>query len=158
MLQTKDPRITFKKATKNDLEIILEVEKSQATNKLYSYLSTIEVVEKYLNENTIYFIFVDKKIAGLIMYSLDEKYCAELTGFIVLPEFINQGVGAYALEIILKEISEKNAKQIELKVHPENNKALRMYVKQGFEVRERLENVFGDGEPRLLLKKIIPRN
>lgn len=55
MLQTKDLKITFKKATENDIKTILEVEKSQATNKFYSYLSTIAEVEKYLNDLVISF-------------------------------------------------------------------------------------------------------
>ena len=47
----------------------------------------------------------------------------------------------------------KGARRIDLVTHPENENALRLYASLGFKVESRLENYFGDGEPRLALAK-----
>jgi ribosomal-protein-alanine N-acetyltransferase len=40
---------------------------------------------------------------------------------------------------------------VELVTHPENENAIRLYSFLGFRVERRLENYFGDGEPRAVL-------
>jgi ribosomal protein S18 acetylase RimI-like enzyme len=37
--------------------------------------------------------------------------------------------------------------------HPENAGALRLYMSLGFKVESRIEDCFGDGEPRLVMAR-----
>ena len=54
------------------------------------------------------------------------------------------------MDKLLKEIGNK---KIVLTVHPQNNAALRIYLKLGFVIISWKDNYFGDGEPRLYLEK-----
>lgn len=146
-------KIALKKASEDDWNIIVGIEKSQANNKGYAYLPTIKDAKRYLGASVVYLIYVNNTLAGHIMYFIDDKKRAELTGFIILPEFQNKGVGTHVLGQVLDKILENDVKHIELVVHPANAPALIMYIKQGFKVKGWLNNPFGDGEPRLSLKK-----
>ena len=76
---------------------------------------------------------------------------AEITGLMVDPRYQNQGIGREALTTILGEL--KEVKRIDLVTHPENESALSLYQSFGFQIESRVEDYYGDGQPRLVLVK-----
>jgi ribosomal-protein-alanine N-acetyltransferase len=65
------------------------------------------------------------------------------------PIYRRQGIAHEVMRRILEACRE--VRRVELVTHPENQDALRLYKSLGFVVEGRIENYFGDGEPRLLL-------
>ncbi len=46
------------------------------------------------------------------------------------------------------------ARSIDLAVHPDNQTARALYVSLGFRPTQTHENFFGDGEPRLIMRRV----
>ncbi len=74
---------------------------------------------------------------------------AYISGIVLYPHAQGKGFGRKILKHILDLLSEKTS--IDLVTHPENTRALALYTSLGFEVTERKENYWGEGEPRLVL-------
>ena len=70
-----------------------------------------------------------------------------MSGLVIRPEFQRQGLAKQALGKLFEEL--KGYELVDLVVHPENSSALNLYKSFGFVVKERIENYYGDGEPRL---------
>jgi [ribosomal protein S18]-alanine N-acetyltransferase len=106
-----------------------------------------------LSKNTTYFIKDDDTVVGEVSYEIKDLSHAYIDGLVVSPSFQGQGIARKAIELVLEEL--KNIQEIDLVTHPENVKAIKLYESLGFNIESRIENYFGDGEPRvrMLLKK-----
>lgn len=67
----------------------------------------------------------------------------------MLPKFQGQRLAKLAMAKLLKEL--ENYKIVDLVVHPENITAIKLYELFGFIIKDRKENYYGDGEPRLIM-------
>lgn len=54
-------------------------------------------------------------------------------GIAVLPQYQGQGIGTRLMEYALRFCAENHALSLDLKVHPANEKAIRLYRRFGFE-------------------------
>ncbi|MFA6227050.1 MAG: GNAT family N-acetyltransferase [Candidatus Paceibacterota bacterium] len=142
--------ITLKLATEKDVSIFIELEKSVAHLKVYSAMISEDEVKKEFEKNTIYLIENNNKIVGSIEYEIKNPDHAYISGFVVNPKFQGQGIGREALRLILERL--KDIRRIDLVTHPDNP-VLNLYKSFGFVVESRIENYFGDGEPRVVLAK-----
>lgn len=98
---------------------------------------------------TTYFISKDGTPVGLITLdhkSADELYIEEVG---IIPKYWGKGIGTLALKRVLKPLLK--TKRIWLVTHPTNSRAIRLYLKLGFEIQGWKANYFSDGEPRLVL-------
>jgi len=145
--------ISLQKASEQDLETYLEIEKSVAGDKTYSAITDKDEALEELKNNVVYFIKKDEEIVGSVAYELKGEDHAYLSGLVIKPEFQGQGLAREALVKILEEL--KGVKRIDLVTHPDNIKALKLYTSLGFDIEGRKENYFGDGEPRVILAKLI---
>jgi len=68
---------------------------------------------------------------------------------VIHPNFQGQGIGREAVLFRLEKL--KGVKRVWLVTHPENFKIINLYQSLGFKIEKRLENYFGDGEPRIIL-------
>ena len=107
-------------------------------------------VDKIINTASIISIVKNDILVGFIAFYDNDpnKDLAFLTMIIVRKEFENSGYGKRLLEFSLNEIKEKGFKRYGLKVHIENNYAIRLYEKYGFVKIERESNF-------LYMEKII---
>ncbi|MDP1845715.1 MAG: N-acetyltransferase [Candidatus Moranbacteria bacterium] len=94
-------------------------------------------------------ILKENILVGIISYKIRDKDHVYIGGLIIKPEFQKQGLGKQVMEKLLEEL--KDYKELDLVVHPENFSAIKLYKSLGFIEKSRLENHYGDGEPRLLL-------
>lgn len=144
--------ITLKLATEKDISVYFELEKSIVHSKTYSFASDENEVKEEFRNNIIYFIQNNDEIVGSIQYEIKNLDYVSISGLIVSSKFQGRGIGSEAFEQILEKI--KDLKRIDLVTHPDNIPALKLYKTFGFVVESRVEDYYGDGEPRLILSKM----
>ncbi len=156
----KDKPITFKKnkiylqkATEKDIPTLLSIEKKLVGIKTVSAITTEkEWLNEFNNKNeTIYLIFRDGVVVGDTSYEKKPDGSVYLSGLVIDPQFHGQGIGRRTMEIIMEEL--KDVKIFKLVTHPENNIAIKLYQSFGFVIKSRIENYFGDNEPRIEMVK-----
>ncbi len=118
---------------------------------MYPASTTQEEALNELTRSKVYFIKREGQIVGNIGYEMKAEDSAEITGLMVDPRYQNQGIGREALTAILDEL--KGIKRIELVTHPENESAISLYQSLGFHIESRIEDYYGDGQPRFVLTK-----
>jgi len=139
-------KIELKKATTDDWQEILNFEKEAASYTFHAMTTEQEIKDFFVNNN-VFFIVDGDETVGAIGYEekQDSNYISEL---IVGSNFRGHGYGFKALEELLKTIGNRVC---ELHTHPENSKAIIVYLKAGFKIKDWKDNFFGDGEPRIIL-------
>ncbi len=142
-------KVSFIKTGDEDWPILLELEKSEIENDIYRPITEMDELKKYFSKSVIYKVTVDEKLAGYCSYDLN-KEGAEVTALLVLKPFRRKGLGGLMLKKILGEL--KTVKKIKIITSPENIVALRLYLKQGFVIKEWIDN-YWKGKPRLILYK-----
>lgn len=137
----------LRKAEVADIPTLISIEQSVTGSKLYSAMLTNEEWIEALGKNTTYLIEDNKLIVGNISYELKSESHAYIDGLVVMSEFQGKGIARKAIEMLLEKL--KDIKVIDLVTHPDNVKAVKLYESFGFKTEERIENYFGDGEPRI---------
>lgn len=142
----------MRKATSEDIPAFIEIEK-QAPLKIYSAMTTDEEWQKELaKENAmVYAIVKGGKVVGNVSYEIKDKDTVYISGLCIGKEVQGKGIGKEVVRLLLDELKKFN--KIELATHPENHKAIKIYKSFGFEITSRVENYFGEGEPRIILTK-----
>lgn len=136
--------------TGNDVEEFFALDNKVAVPRMYTPNETIEEALKEIEENELFFIKKGTQSVGMIGYQRKPDGSIYISNMAVLPEYRGQHIARKAMAMILEMIG--SVPRIWLVVHPENV-ALKLYTSLGFVVEERVENYFGDGEPRLVLAK-----
>lgn len=147
----KKLKLIFKKATSGDVEKFLELQEKIGDDKKYSCFLNEEEVLKEFEENEVYLIYKDDVLVGSTEYQIKSPTYAYLSGLIVDPVFQGMGIGREATLFRLKKL--EGFKRIDLITHPENSKIINMYLSLGFIIEKRIENYYGDGEPRVVMGK-----
>jgi len=145
-----EQKINLRRATLEDIDKILELEKSLDGTKIYSALTDKTELTNEINKTFFYLIEKDGEIAGDIAYEIKNENHAYIDGIVVAPKFQRQGIARQTMEIILEKL--KNIKTIDLVTHPENEIAIKLYESLGFKkIGDQIENYFEDNEPRILM-------
>lgn len=95
---------------------------------------------------------------GLVRRNARYRHRAEVA-FVILKDYCNLGIGGRMMEECIKWCKEHNVTQLELDVVKNNDIALRMYRKYGFEIIGTKENAlrYEDGtyaDEYLMVKKL----
>ena len=143
-------KISLKKANNADIEDLQLLEESVSAAKTYSPMLSEDEWIVALDIGTVYLIEVDGQTVGSLSIEPKKDARVHVGGLVIDPRFQGKGIGKKAMELALKELTD--AKTIDLAVHPENTRALKLYESLGFGVGEKKENYYGDGEPRLILE------
>jgi len=145
--------IILQKATVENIPELLAIEEKLTNLKTYSAMTTAkEWQDEFDNKNvTIYLVLKDKDIVGNVSYEKKPDGAAYISGLGLYPEFQGQGIGRKVIELIMEDL--KDVKTIKLATHPENSKAIKIYLSFGFVIKAWKDNYFGDGEPRIEMVK-----
>jgi ribosomal-protein-alanine N-acetyltransferase len=138
------------KATIEDIQTLLEIEKTAKGLKVYSGYFSEKELEEWINSEVVYLIKNNDIIIGSISYKIESVDHADISGLVIKPEFQKRGFAKRAIILLLEEL--KDFKRLTLVVHPDNH-AIRLYESFGFIQESRKENYWGDGEPRLMMVK-----
>jgi ribosomal protein S18 acetylase RimI-like enzyme len=144
--------IILQRATINDVDIFLSLEKSVAHLKTYSAIVKKDEAKKEIEDNIVYLIKMDDIVTGSIEYKMEDDVTAYLGGLVVSPNFQGKGIAREAIRQVLEIIGDD--KKIYLVTHPDNIPAVKLYLSFGFIIGERKENYFGDGEPRIVMSRL----
>lgn len=142
-------RFALKQATVEDVDALIAFEQRVADPKLYGPALDIAGATEQIEKNTFYFIKVGDSIVGTAAYQVRTDKTVYICNVAVDPIYRRRGIAREVMRRILQRCRE--AARVELVAHPENERALRLYSSLGFVVERRIENYFGDGEPRLVL-------
>ncbi|MCR4333908.1 MAG: GNAT family N-acetyltransferase [Patescibacteria group bacterium] len=143
------PSIELVRATTDDTEAYIALEKSLGETETYSTMDTPDEALKNITECTTYFIKEDGVIVGSVSYVMKSPDHAYIDGLLVMPPHQGRGLGRAAMLKILEEIGD--VRLIDLVTHPDNATSIKLYQSLGFTIGERIENYFGDGEPRIVM-------
>jgi len=139
-------KITLKKATTKDAEMILEL-----MGDYYSYeglkfnrVNSLKTLTELLSSEDygiVDLILVDGHLVGYvcITYGYSIEYLGRdcvLDEIYIVPQYQGKGIGAYVLKSIEKQLNEKGFKTIHLEVFDRNEYARDFFVKHGFIVHK----------------------
>lgn len=143
------PPIELVRASADDTEAYIALEKSLGDTKTYSTMDTPDEALKSITESITYFIKEGGVVVGSVSYIMKSPDHAYIDGLLVMPSHQGRGLGRIAMLKVLEEL--KDVKLIDLVTHPDNEPAIKLYESLGFTIGERTENYFGDGEPRIAM-------
>jgi len=152
-MRKEKPQLTFRKVTPEDVDAYLELEKTTIGQKMYSRISDKEEALKEFLKNEVYLIYKGDRLVGSTEFEMKSPDHAYLSGLVIHPDFQGQGIGREAVLFRLEKL--KGVKRIDLVTHPENFRIINLYQSLGFKIEKRIENYFGDGEPRVMLVKVL---
>ena len=145
--------INLRRATIEDVDIILEIEKN-LNGKTYNAWTDKNELVKEISGRFFYIIEQNNEIIGNISYEIKDNNHAYLSGLGIDKKSQGLGIGRKIITMVLEEL--KGVKEVSLVVHPDNIVAISLYKSFGFkQVGEKKENYYGNGEPRL---KMVLKN
>lgn len=110
----------------------------------------VEEESSFLKNSTIHLVYNEKTPIAFCAYEPKGHDSTEVKVMAVLPEFQNKGIGKAMMK---KMLEENKGKDLFLVTHPSNTNAITFYFKHGFEIVGWRENYFGDGQPRLVMRR-----
>ena len=140
--------MSLQHATESDIGTLLELEKSVSGPKTYSPMLDEKEWMEEITHSSIFLIRSGNEIVGSVSYEVEGSEHVHISGVVVKPEFQGKGIATAALKQILNQYA--SARRIDLETHPDNP-ALKLYESLGFKVESRVEDYWGDGEPRVVL-------
>jgi [ribosomal protein S18]-alanine N-acetyltransferase len=144
--------IVLQRATVDDVDVFLSLEKSVIGPKTYSGIANRDEAVKEIAENIVYIIKLGDKPVGSIQYVVENDGVVYLSGLVVSPDFQGQGVARQAMEKILEIIGD--VKRVYLVTHPRNISVLKISLATGFIIESWQDDFYGDGEPRLIMTRL----
>lgn len=150
-MERKNLELIFRKANLEDVDKYIEIECSIKKDKTFVGVLDRDEAIKELTENEVYLIYKDGQLVGIIEFQMKNPDHAYLAGITIHPDFQGQGIGREATLFRLEKL--KGVKRIDLVTPPENFRIISLYKSLGFKIEKRIENYYGDGEPRLMLVK-----
>ena len=143
--------------SKNELGQIYELEK-QIFEPMNYPLFVIKQFYDFMRQMMLVAVNEQNEVIG---YTLGGMNSEEQIGWILSlatrQNYQGQGIGRSITEEILDVLRSKGAKDIHLTAHPENKPAIQLYNKLGFETVEEVQDYYGDGEPRLVMRLKVSR-
>lgn len=156
--------VVIRTAEAGDARDIYELSKNVMAEEIYQLTSasefsmTVEAEEKWIQshrDNPNHLLLVaemDGKVVGLLDFSNGRRHRIAHTGefgMSVEKSVRDQGIGAFLLQSLIDwATSHPNIEKISLHVHGNNERAIALYKKMGFEVEgvRRRELKYGDGQ------------
>lgn len=147
-------KITVRKARKDDLGGMVALENRSFefdlfTRKQYRYL-----IAKA--NSTAFVLLVSKIISGTaIVLWRKNSTKAHLYTIAVDPAFQGRGLGKRLLDVCLKEARRRGCDRFSLEVRADNNRAIALYKKSGYEITGRVAKYYEDDCDALQMQKSL---
>lgn len=140
--------ITIKKLEKNDINKILQIEKSQNVNILKE---TVILDDMSNSNNTLYFgaIYNDIIVGYIaITYVIDT---IDILSIVTMKKYEHIGIATLLLEYIFNFAKKNNVNKIFLEVRTSNTKAINLYEKNNFKLISKRKNYYTDTKEDALI-------
>ncbi len=116
---------------------------------------SLELLQKLIHRNIVFAKIIDKKrkILGISICIEGVKKLANIVNFVIRKDYQNQGLGTLLLKKTLKEINKKKQfKFVTLNVNVDNDVAIKLYKKFGFNIIKKIENYYESGASSFLMQ------
>lgn len=135
-------KISYLEAGVKQIPVILEM--MEDFNSIYGYSFEKQISERNLNEficnkslGRLWIIDVDKNSVGYVVFSFGFSFeyqgkDAFIDEIFIKEEFRRRGIGTKTMEFIEIKAKEFQIKAIHMEVEKDNQKAKRLYLKQGY--------------------------
>ena len=102
--------INLRRATIGDVDTLFEIEKELGETETYVRSKNRQEIEEEINNKNcvVYLIEVDGKVVGDASYEVKSPTHTYFTDLMVAPSHQGKGVGKKVMEMILKELEERN--------------------------------------------------
>lgn len=121
----------------------------QAFCRSFDYPSrSVEMTLDYLKDCEVFLAYKNGTPIGLFAYKKDAG-AVEVKQIIVLPEYQGKGFGKVLVAKLLETVKDD---KVWLVTHPKNSRAIVLYLKSGFTIKDWKNDYYGDGEPRIILQ------
>ncbi|WBW97336.1 GNAT family N-acetyltransferase [Oceanirhabdus sp. W0125-5] len=178
--------INDKKFLYEDKEILITSPKVEDAENFIEYLLTVagetefllrkpeefkitvdkekEIIKNTIEDENILFVTakVGNKIVGNIGFHGGNKFRTKHAGsfgIAIVKEYWGMGLGKELISTLLEWTDSKGIKRVELKVDEDNERAIKLYNKMGFEVEGRLkkEKYIGEGvyKDSLIMARVV---
>lgn len=140
--------ITIKKLEKNDINKILQIEKSQNVTILKE---TVILDDMSNSNNTLYFgaIYNDIIVGYIaITYVIDT---IDILSIVTMKNYEHIGVATLLLEYIFNFAKKNNVNKTFLEVRTSNTKAINLYEKNNFKLISKRKNYYTDTKEDALI-------
>lgn len=142
--------IVLKRATLKDFDGVAEIEKAAAA-PTYCAVTEKKEITSFIKNDFVFFIKRKEIVIGLVAFGEISKKTAYCNGLVILPKFRGKGYARKAMTLAMKKMAKYP--RIELVVHPHNTPAISLYLSLGFVIEAWKDDYYGNGEPRLVMKK-----
>lgn len=107
----------------------------------------------FVRYGKVYILLENEEIvsAAEIMRTFDTKD-AYIYGFFTKEKFYGKGYASVLLDFVINEMEKSGIEAVTLTVDPENQKAVKLYLKHGFKKTEILTEEYGENEDRLYMR------
>jgi ribosomal protein S18 acetylase RimI-like enzyme len=146
-------QLAFIRATPLDADRLAAHEQRIASPRLYGAPLDRDGCAREIASNALYLVEVDGVVAATAAWRPRDDGSAYLSNIAVDPDFRRRGIARAATEFLLEEASA--CARIDLVTHPDNAAAIALYRSLGFRIERRVENYFGDGEPRVVMVRSV---
>lgn len=143
--------LIFEKASEDQANILVAFEQTIAAPQLYGRPLDLAGAINEIRSNNFYFIRNNKELVGTAAYCMRLDGSCYISNMAVSPAWRGRGIGRAAMEFLMKKCGQ--VWRVDLTTHPENFRSIPLYESFGFVIESRVENYYGDGEPRLIMVK-----
>ena len=108
---------------------------------------TIESIDKYIHECSIYLLLCDNKPVGVCAVSVISSGIIEIKNIAVVEEFRGRGFGKLMLNSVIDNAERNGYERVIIGTGDAGIRQIKLYEKCGFEIYERKKNFFIDNFP-----------
>lgn len=130
------------------IQEFVDKKKIEAILKKYfqSYIDNNDPFEKTL-------VYIDKEIKGIISYSIIYER-AEVNYIVVLEKYRGKGIADKLLKSALDDMRKNGCNIVSLEVEISNEKAINLYLKNGFKIESIREKYYENKDGYLMVKDL----
>lgn len=141
--------LKYRRAADGDASAFLALELAIEQPRLYAPVRTVEAAADEIRKNVLHIGTLGDVDVAAGAYRVAPDGAAYLSNISVRPDFQRRGIARAMVAFLLEQV--QGARTVTLVTHPKNAVAIGLYRSFGFIVTSRKPDMFGDGEPRLVM-------
>ena len=114
------------------------------------------ILEKLKREDQVWVAEVDVRCVGFMILTTNADHSLEVDWLDVHPDFQRTGIGTLLVNKATKIAGRRGLRALSIYAQTNNEKVMGFAAKNGFELQERLKDLYGKRKDALLFIKMLP--